>query len=53
LLKYIYHKTAEVVKQIFLFWVLIFETNVDKIKSTTGDGTQEGSDSQSAKRIRI
>nr|DAT54686.1 MAG TPA: hypothetical protein [Caudoviricetes sp.] len=32
---------------------MIFETNVDKIKSTTGDGTQEGSDSQSAKRIRI
>lgn len=37
----------------FLFLGLIFETNVDKIKSTTGDGTQEGSDSQSAKRIRI
>lgn len=53
LLEYIYHKTAEVVKQIFLFWGLIFKTDVDKIKSTTGDGTQEGSGSQSAKRIRI
>lgn len=32
---------------------MIFKTDVDKIKITTGDGTQEGSDSQSAKRIRI
>ena len=39
--------------KIFLFWVLIFKTDVDKIKLTTGDGTQEGSGSQSAKRIRI
>ena len=37
----------------FLFWVLIFKTDVDKIKSTKGEGTQEGSDSQSAKRIRF
>lgn len=52
LLKYIYHKTVEVVKQnFFLFWDLIFKKDVDKIKSTTGDGTQEGSGSQSAKRI--
>lgn len=53
LLEYIYHKTAEVVKQIFLFWGLIFKTGVDKIKITTGEGTQEGSGSQSTKRIRF
>jgi hypothetical protein len=29
--------------KIFLFWGLIFKTDVDKIKSTTGDGTQDGS----------
>ena len=29
--------------KIFLFWVLIFKTDVDKIKSTKGDGTQDGS----------
>lgn len=27
----------------FLFWGLIFKTNVDKIKATTGNGTQDGS----------
>nr|DAL74138.1 MAG TPA: hypothetical protein [Caudoviricetes sp.] len=32
---------------------MIFKTDVDKIKSTTGDGTQEGSGSQSTKRIRF
>ena len=29
--------------KIFLFWGLIFKTDVDKIKITTGDRTQEGS----------
>nr|DAV62979.1 MAG TPA: hypothetical protein [Caudoviricetes sp.] len=29
--------------KIFLFWVLIFKTDADKIKITTGDGTQDGS----------
>jgi hypothetical protein len=27
----------------FLFWDLIFKTDVDKIKITTGEGTQDGS----------
>jgi hypothetical protein len=29
--------------KIFLFWGLIFKTDVDKIKITTGEGTQDGS----------
>jgi hypothetical protein len=50
LLKYIYHKTAEVVKQkFFLFWDLIFKTGVDKIKITTGEGTQEGATARARK----
>lgn len=49
LLKYIYHKTAEAVKQFFLFWGLIFKTGVDKIKITTGDGTQEGATARARK----
>ena len=32
---------------------MIFKTDVDKIKLTKGERTQEGSDSQSAKRIRF
>jgi hypothetical protein len=36
-----------------IYSIFQIKTDVDKIKSTTGDGTQEGSGSQSAKRIRI
>nr|DAI90985.1 MAG TPA: hypothetical protein [Caudoviricetes sp.] len=35
--------------KIFLFWGLIFEIVVDKIKSTTGDGTQEGATARARK----
>nr|DAD89067.1 MAG TPA: hypothetical protein [Siphoviridae sp. ctv0N24] len=32
---------------------MIFKTDVDKIKLTKGDGTQDGSCKPSVKRIRI
>jgi hypothetical protein len=36
-------KPPKLSSKIFLFWGLIFKTDVDKIKITTGEGTQDGS----------